>query len=1768
MSGRTAGQASIRNRLGAAVGSALLMSSLVGWFAPVAAAGPLSITNVDSPDPVQSGAQILYTIVVTNTGGSKVDNIVLTDQVNSVVGFGNPPLLDVVSTRGNCTQTNTQVTCNAGSIEGRGVWTVTVRGVVTAPSGTTINNIATVVASKSAQTYTTSAAATTQVQGSGPGGPSPDLTIAKNGPLQVTPGTGITYTLTVNNLGNGNAVGVKVTDTIPAAITPVTVNATSLFTCSIAAQTVTCLNGRVNAGSNATITINGNVSSAAAGTLENTSVVDPENTIDEGILGDTADAAELNNFSNTVVTNVSPVPPPVTDAITLDKQGPASAIPGQLIQYTLHVKNGTLGRADYLTLTDGTQGLQAASLRVVSAVASSGTTPQCVVAAPTVSCTMTRLAVDGTLDVVIEGMVVASAGSTIINSAAVNANIRNTGYTARDEVQTIINAGIDLTITKADSPDPVCASSFPNFGTTACRGGLTYTFVVGNSGINTASNVVVRDPLPPGTTFDPNPAVSDPRCSVLAGIVTCTIVSLPGGATDTIKINVVAPATLGTITNTVTVDPFNAILEADETNNIAVATTTVATGIDLVIRKDDETNDPGDAPPNFNIIDSLPGFDPIATSGTQTYTITVDNLGTQDATGIRVRDALPAGTTFLSATGDHLFTCSQSSGTVECVGGAIHGTNWELYQGNGPDFATIIIKVFAMPNVGTMHNEVRVDPLNEIAEYDETNNFDFEDTVVGTGNAGVGAFNQLTVTKTQISPAGATPADFEVATNGTLIYNLHVQNLGTDPVSNVVVKDFLPSGTRFIQASDTGSGSAAFFCSHDGSAFGGVVTCTGGDLSGSVNTIPGVPTSRDITVTVFAPNTPGTYTNLATVDPDNLVPEGNEFDNDSSIQTKVTVGGHNAFNELTILKSQTDPAANQVATSSIVTYQIVVTNAGTDPAFNVRVLDTLPAGFTFVSAVDLAGATDPFSFDCAPAAGNTIDCTGATLSGTPNTVPGEPITRTIEVKARASSIPGTYINTARVDPANTIPEGNETNNLAQAMTTVKVGTPTGFVDLSLTKCDQPPAPCTIDSDPVVPSGNVTYVLTATNNGTDPAFNVKVTDALPAGTGFVSAADTAPGAGAFTCTFGSGVITCSGGTIDGSADLIPSLPTSRTIEVVLTAPASNGTITNQAAIDPDNAIAESNETNNSAVQTTTVSSKINLTLDKHGPDTAHQNDTADYVITVKNEAVYGGGATAFGVRVHDALPVGLIPLSVEATPSNMICQITENPVNVVDCVGDMSAPGASPDSSTVTITIHVFVTADGGTLDNEACVDPTDPSHPNGTIIESNEGDNCKTKTTTVLKLAPDLLVNKTVDASTATPGQTLTYTVTVSNVGNASAASPITVTDELDPAKVDFVSASGTNGFNPCTFSSPDVTCTGGGLAPGDSTTITIVAKVKTGVTGSIVNKASVPDNTPFDSGAPECAGSACVNEGDPASSSTNADNTASVTTSIGGSGIDLVMLSLTDDIDPTAPGGIVTYTATVKNQGTADATGAVIRVTLPATGLNHIISSASNGFLCTFLFPNIDCTGNLPSGGTTVITVVTDVTATAPPDTSVTVTATADPALAIVEDDETNNTKSQTTTVSASCATGCVDLVASPIVVSPAAVHVGDTATFIVGVGNAGDTATGTFDIDLKLSGAGYDFDGSGFENVQPSADYSATPGATTGFDCNFGVIPIPADTVRCTGDLNGGQGVLIILKVHVTSTGTTGHLDLHVTADSGGTETEFSETNNEANASVTVAP
>jgi uncharacterized repeat protein (TIGR01451 family) len=1183
-----------------------------------------------------------------------------------------------------------------------------------------------------------------------------------------------------------------------------------------------------------------------------------------------------------------------------------------------------------------------------------------------------------------------------------------------------------------------------------------------------------------------------------SNVITCDGGVVNGPGTETIDILVVAPATLGSITNTVIVDPNNAIFEPDETNNDATTTTNVTTGIDLVVWKSDKKNvdPPGGAPPLSE------GFDPIATSGTGTYTIIVDNVGTQDAAGIKVRDTLPAGTRFLSVTSNQGFTCSHdgsaTGGIVTCISGHLRGTEAEFYQANGTppppvpgdEFATIKIKFVAtafVQQVGqTMHNEVRVDPDNEIAEFNELNNLATDDTVVTTGDDDIGSFNQLTIDKTQTSPA----ANGAVATNGILIYNIHVTNEGTDPVSSVVVQDLLPTGSRFISATDVtgGPSSAKFFCTHDGSATGGVITCVGGDFSGSLNVIqPGpVPTARDISVKVFAPNTPQTAVNTATVDPNNIVPEGNEFDNDDDQTTLVapcdaaTCGPSNAVYELTIEKTQNRAT---IARNGLETYTLTVSNLGTDSISGVTVKDFLPAGTTFMDARDTSAPSDPSRFSCsydgAPT-GGTVTCVGGVLDGTANTLgPTVPTSRQIKIRAFMPDLPGTYTNRSVVDPANAIPEGNEFNNESDVDTEVTNAGNTPFIDLSIDKTQEAVADQEVGPPVRVDTGQgILYHLKVTNGGEADAFNVMVRDIIPAGTSFFSAVDAAPGAGAFTCTFTAPNVDCTGGTIPAGG--------SRDINLVLVAPTHldqiasdpghiKQTITNQVFVDPFNAIGEGDETNNTDSITTLVESQINLkVVSKDGPSSANQNQEADYVITVKNEKTWGDGRIAFDALVVDYLPVGLIPLSVDANVSNMACETEENPVNLVSCVGDLE-----PDQ-TVVITVHVFITAESGSMDNEACIDP------NHQIDETSELDNCKTKTTEVEPpAAPNLNINKNASKGTVTAGETFTYTVTASNVGNAPASGTVTVTDTL-PTEVTYQNATATNGFT-CAEASGTVTCTGSNLAAGQATVVTIEVKVNDGVTSSFTNTATV-------SGASQT-------------------KSASVTTNVGSASIDLVLSAITDTPDPANVGQNVSYTFTVTNGGT-NASGAfdITAEMDDMTGLTFIGASASQGFTCgAIVGDTVTCSGaGLPASQLTTIKLTYQVTAGSPSTHELTVKA--DSGEVVTESSESNNEQTELTSITGALCTSCIDLVIGGILDTPDPVSDGATLTFITTASNAGDLpTTGSGPVVVRFS-------------LPIGVDYVSSS-ANAGFTCTY-TDPISLgilDYVDCSGDLLPGQGVVV---------------------------------------------
>ncbi|WP_448573437.1 CARDB domain-containing protein [Trichothermofontia sp.] len=204
---------------------------------------------------------------------------------------------------------------------------------------------------------------------------------------------------------------------------------------------------------------------------------------------------------------------------------------------------------------------------------------------------------------------------TIENTAVVDpddlieeANENNNTVT----IATQVNSDLpDLTITKADTPDPVLVG-----------GTLTYTLTVTNvAGGVPATNIEVKDTLPSGFNFLSTGVSGGGFTASQSGdIVTFSGGSLADGESATLTITGSAPQEAGTLTNTAVVDPNNQIAERNEDNNTATAMTTVAT-VPPIPPMPTPPNIPGPGFPNVPGFPNFPGFPPVFVPPALTPTI-------------------------------------------------------------------------------------------------------------------------------------------------------------------------------------------------------------------------------------------------------------------------------------------------------------------------------------------------------------------------------------------------------------------------------------------------------------------------------------------------------------------------------------------------------------------------------------------------------------------------------------------------------------------------------------------------------------------------------------------------------------------------------------------------------------------------------------------------------------------------------------------------------------------------------------------------------------------------------------------------------------------------------------------------------------------------------------------------------------------------------------------------------------------------------------------
>jgi uncharacterized repeat protein (TIGR01451 family) len=324
--------------------------------------------------------------------------------------------------------------------------------------------------------------------------------------------------------------------------------------------------------------------------------------------------------------------------------------------------------------------------------------------------------------------------------------------------------------------------------------------------------------------------------------VTCTRPALVSGATaPDIDVTVTAPNSAGTITNTATVS----------------AAENDPTPVDNSDSEDTTVQAPPPPPAADLSITKTDSVDPVTTGADFSYTLSVANAGPSDASSVSVSDQLPAGTSFVSASGTG-WTCGNVSGTVTCTRPAL------VSGATAPD---IDVTVTAPNSAGTITNTATV----SAAENDPTpvDNSDSEDTTVQAPPPPPAA--DLSITKTDSVDPVTTGADFS--------YTLSVANAGPSDASSVSVSDQLPAGTSFVSASGTG-----WTCGN----VSGTVTCTRPALVSGAN-------APDITVMVTAPGSAGTITNTATVSAaeNDPTPANNSDSEDTTVQA-VKAGGAQA----------------------------------------------------------------------------------------------------------------------------------------------------------------------------------------------------------------------------------------------------------------------------------------------------------------------------------------------------------------------------------------------------------------------------------------------------------------------------------------------------------------------------------------------------------------------------------------------------------------------------------------------------------------------------------------------------------------------------------------------------------------------------------------------------------------------------------------------------------------------------------------------------------
>jgi uncharacterized repeat protein (TIGR01451 family) len=1213
----------------------------------ITAAATLRMTKTALHEPVVAGGVALYQIVVTNDGPSDAQNVVVTDTL--------PVSTTYAGGDAACTANGDTVVCTVGTLAAGATRTLLVQVNVNLhiPAGTVITN-AVVASSPTAALPTTATATNTVAQ---PADGVADVQIAKHGPVTVTAGERITYTLVVTNIGPAPAQDVQIVDALPDGVSFVNATASQ----GLCQAGISCQLGNLAVGATAAIVVVGVVDSqvVSGALLVNQAQVNSANEDPQAVDNTAATTATVHAFAT----------------VTLHKAvTPATAQPGDTVVYRIVVTNSGPSAARDVFVSDP---LPAALLNAQVSSTPAGCTD--------FPCALGDLTPGAAATILVVGQLAPEAAGLVSNTATLSS-------------ATSLAPASTTTATATFIAEPVAdVAIFKDAAATMAAGNvLTYTLVAVNYGPSQADAVVIVDTLPAGVTL-----IDGGGCAANGLTVTCTVGILAAGARTTATLVVLTANTLlpGTsLANRATVAAST--IDPDQANNVATVDTSLVAQAAFTIAKQQA------APAGAVIAGEL-----------VTYTITITNHGPSQARGVDVKDQLPAGLSLVSMNaGQGVCASGICQFGALAVGATRTVTVVARADANATGVVTNTAAVYSTdmpegvtataPTTITAAAALRLEKtaLNQVVNAGETLLYlvavsndgpstaqavritdtlpayltfvggDSACTASGqtvtcnVGTLAAGATRSLliqaranaltpdgmTVTNlvTATSPTGATvvatatativqptagAADLVISKEGPatavagmqIVYTLVVTNRGPAMASGVQVVDAVPSElTVTAVRSSQGACNQSVICQIGAMNAGAVVRIV----------ITAAVQSNVLTGTLL--------TNVAQVGSANVdpTPENNTASATTTVLASVQLH----------IDKVASPAV--VAPGGQIVYRIVVTNSGPSLAHNVVVTDLLPAAVLnpFVSSSQ-GGCT---GFPCA---------LGDLPAGAAATILVNGIV--------AQDATGSIVNVAQAGG------GGGPSGGAVVTDTVSVAVQP-LADVTLAKQASPTA---------VAGQGIAYTLTVRNNGPSAAVAVVVTDTAPAGV-TVSAA---PG-----CTISGATVVCVVGVLAAGEARTFMLGGSVDANIPPGASLENRAVATSSTPDPD-------PTNNQANADTSILRVADLALAKQGPTTVVAGEYATYVITVVNN-----GPSAAGMRdIKDTLPPGM---------SLVGAQLATASGELTACAGGICQTAQPlPVGAVATMTVLARVdaaTPPGSVLTNTATVLPesnsTDPNLSN------------------------------------------------------------------------------------------------------------------------------------------------------------------------------------------------------------------------------------------------------------------------------------------------------------------------------------------------------------------------------------------------------------------------------------------------------------------------